>query len=81
MNTNSPRYVNKTKLHAVANFGCNVVEHIRVTTGPLALTSLAGERIKHPHLAAVVGHELSRKIKPPHQLEEAVVCARQISTQ
>ena len=81
MNTNSPRHVNEAKLHAVANFGYNVVEHIRVSTGPLALAGLAGQHIKHRHLMAVVGYKLSRKIKSPHQLEEATVCARQLSTQ
>ena len=65
----------------VANFVRNVIEHIHVHMGPLALTGLVGQHIKYPHLPAVVGHELSRKIKSPHQLEEATICAGQISTQ
>ena len=81
MNTNSPRHVNEAKLHAVANLGCNVVEHIRVSMGPLALAGLAGQCIKHPHLVAVVGHKLYREIELPHQLEEAAVCARQVIAQ
>ena len=81
MNTNSLRHVNEAKLHVVANFVRDVIEHICVCTGPLALTGLVGQQIKHPHLAVVVSHELSRKIKSPHQLEEAMVCVGQISTQ
>ena len=76
MNTKSLRHVNEAKLHAVANFGCDVIEHIRVGMGPLAFAGLVGQHIKHPHLAAVLGHKLSHKIKPLHQLEEATVCAR-----
>ena len=81
MNTNSLRHVNEAKLHAVANFGCNVVEHIHVSMGPLALAGLADQHIKHLHLVAVVGHKLSREIEPPYQLEEAAVCAQQVSAQ
>ena len=81
MNTHSPRHVNEAKLHAVANFGCNVIEHFRVSMGPLALAGLVGQCIKHLHFAAVVCHKLSRKANSPHQLEEATVCAGQISAQ